>query len=211
MLTLAPIFLHMFKPSEDEWTATFEQSPIGIGFLNTKGQWIKVNPALCRLVEFTEDELFHLTSQSLTHPQDIQSDLAMLTKLEKDELQGYEMLKRYLTKTGKVVWVRTSVWPIKNELHKVMHYVTHVQPLLNGERAKMEKVGENKVEIRPTISVGEFIKDNIKAFLAACVITVTTLVGIGVAVYSVESGMQDIKVRLERQEDTLIHILNERN
>ena len=107
----------------------------------------------------------------------------MLKQTLLGEIDGYRMVKRYLTKRNTIIWCKLTVASVTNEKGDIMHYVSHIQPLLNGEKAKMEMIGDKKIRIRPTISMGDFISDNYKWFIGAGFTTVCMFVGLGIAVW----------------------------
>ena len=192
-----------FEPSREQWQAVYDQSPIGIAFIGPHGEWLRVNQKVCSLLEYTAGELFDRTFQDVTHPDDIKPDMEMLTRLEQGEIPGYEMLKRYITKSNKIVWIRLTVWPIRDEDGKIIHYVSHIQPLLNGEKTKMEKFNNN-VEIRPTLSIGDFISDNWKSFITAGVFIIATSVTIGTAFWTMTNKISTLeRIVIERQFDEI--------
>jgi PAS domain S-box-containing protein len=93
------------RESEERFRSAFEWSPIGMALVGLDGQWLAVNPALCRIVGYTETELRALTFQDITHPEDLEADLAQARRLFADEIPSYQMEKRYIHKDGQVVWV----------------------------------------------------------------------------------------------------------
>ena len=70
------------------------------------GRFLKVNPSLCSLVGRTERELLASTFQDITHPDDLEADLALYTAVLAGERDGYRMDKRYLQPDGTVIWVQ---------------------------------------------------------------------------------------------------------
>lgn len=193
-----------FHPNEQQWKNVFDQSPVGIAFVGVNGEWLKVNHKLTQILEYTEDELLKISFQDITHPQDLQSDVSMMQKLEHGDIPGYEMLKRYLTKTGRIVWIRLTVWPVRNDNGKVEHYVSHIQPLTNGEKTKMEKVGDNKIQLRPTLTLGEFIADNFYWFMGGLVSVSFTMLIVGLSFYHLINKVYEIENNYERERTILM-------
>lgn len=48
----------------------YNQTPIGVALISPAGNWLKVNPAFCRMTGFTCEELMKINFQDLTHPED---------------------------------------------------------------------------------------------------------------------------------------------
>ena len=74
-----------------------------------EGRWLRVNPALCEIVGYSEDELLHMTFQEITHPDDLVNDLRHLEGLLASQIDAYQMEKRYIHKRGHLIWVHLSV------------------------------------------------------------------------------------------------------
>jgi len=195
-----------FDDSPAIWAKVFEQSPIGIAFIGTDGKWLKVNKKMCEIVEYNEAELCNMQVCDITHPSDMAADTEMIKKIETGDVDGYEMLKRFITKTNKSVWTRMAMWPIYNDNGYVSYYIQHVQPLLNGEKARAEKVGD-QIHVRPSLSVGEFIADNWKVFFGFCTMLVSTLVVAGVAYWGAINKLNALEKRYSHQQSVIMEFL----
>ncbi|WP_404789500.1 PAS domain S-box protein [Altericista sp. CCNU0014] len=96
------------RESQEQFRATFEQAAVGIGHVNLEGRWLRVNQKLCDIVGYSAAELKELTFQDITHPDDLAADLALTRQLANGEIQTYSLEKRYLHKSGAVVWVELT-------------------------------------------------------------------------------------------------------
>jgi PAS domain S-box-containing protein len=199
-----------YKPSVEVWEATFDQSPIGVCFVSIEGRFLKVNKALCKFLDYNEDELLDMTFQEITHSKDAGHDIAMLNRVENGELDGYTMTKRYLTKLDKTVWARLTVVAIRDNDNNLIHYLAHVQPLMNGEKLKMEQVSDKKIEVRPTIKMGEFVADNWKWFLSICFGCVVIFTGLGIRFWAIEQKANTAAERAQTYEKLLEEILKDK-
>jgi len=196
--------MYEYRLSASDWETIFTQSPIGLALMANDKSWTQINKRLCSILEYTISELLEKTFQEVTHPADLDADLIMLEKVTSGEIDGYEMIKRYITKTNNIVWVRQTVASVKNEEGAIMNYVTHIQPLLNGERAKLEKIGNNQIHVRPTIKVGEFIADNYQWFISLAIGMIIFSVSLGVAAW----GAIDKMNRMEKDQQKIEQILD---
>ena len=64
------------RESEERFRATFEQAAVGMALVGLDGRWLRVNRKLCDIVGYAHDELMGLTFQDITHPDDLEADLA---------------------------------------------------------------------------------------------------------------------------------------
>lgn len=104
----------------------WNNSIIGLTLVSGDGSWITVNPTLCHLLEYTLVELREMSFQDVTHPDDLESDIAMSRRIIDGLDTGYVMKKRYITKTGQLIWVLLKVTPIMDEEGKFKMFLTQV-------------------------------------------------------------------------------------
>ena len=93
----------------------WEHSLVGIAIVAEDGTFISVNPAYCKILEYTEYELQQRKFQDITHPDDLKADEIMADRVAHSEDDSYLMKKRYITKTGRVIWVILKVNSIETE------------------------------------------------------------------------------------------------
>jgi hypothetical protein len=74
------------------------------------------------------------------------------------------MIKRYLTKDGRIIWIRLTAVSVHVD-GKMVCFFSWIVPLPNGGSFKVSKNPEGKVEVRPTMSLPQFVGDNWKWFL----------------------------------------------
>lgn len=101
--------LNLSRQKEQEFSAAFDYASIGMALVSTKGEWLRVNASLCKLLGYTEEELLQQKFQDITHPADLNTDLQYLEQMLRNEIDTYQMEKRYYTKNGQLVWVLLSV------------------------------------------------------------------------------------------------------
>ena len=94
---------------EEQFQATFNQAWLGIAHLDLAGKWLRVNQKYCDIVGYPEADLRKLNFQDITHPDDIEADFKIISRLLADEIQNCSLEKRYIRKDYSVVWVKLSV------------------------------------------------------------------------------------------------------
>ncbi len=88
---------------------------IGVAILDKDGKFLFVNPSFCEIVEYSEVELQDRNFQSITHPDDVESDTKLAAQTSGNQREKYYMVKRYITKRGRVVTAKLFVNPIKRD------------------------------------------------------------------------------------------------
>ncbi len=97
--------------SEEQFRRIFDESPVGMIIIGMDAKIIRVNNAMCRMLEYSEEELINRTITEITPGEDLESSgfysrtQQMLITGRTDHLQ---MEKRYVTKSGKVVWTNLN-------------------------------------------------------------------------------------------------------
>ncbi|WP_331986558.1 response regulator [Chitinimonas sp.] len=115
--------------SENQFRGAFETASHGIALVSLEGRWLTVNPALCQMLGYSEEHLLKTDFQALTHPDDLQTDLAQVERLLRGELQTYQMEKRYFHCDGHLVWVLLSVSLVRDDGGRPVHFVSQVQDI----------------------------------------------------------------------------------
>jgi PAS domain S-box-containing protein len=122
--------------SEERFSSAFEHASIGMALVSPDGRWIKVNRALCRLIGYTAEELYERTFQDVTHPEDLELDLAQVRQMLAGEILSYQMEKRYFHKEGRVVWVLLSVSLIRDSQGRPVHFISQIQDITERKDAE---------------------------------------------------------------------------
>jgi len=124
---------------EAEFKAIFTQAPVGIAKLDTNtGHFITVNKEYARIVGYTEEELLATDFQTITHPDDLEEDLKNMDKLKKGLASEFWMEKRYLHKSGRVVWVNLVVAILGKIGDKIENHIAIVEDITDKKRADEE-------------------------------------------------------------------------
>lgn len=124
--------------SEECFRSAFETAAHGIALVGLNGVWLRVNEALCQIVGYSEEELLQTNFQTITHPDDLETDLAYLQRLIDGESQSYQRQKRYFHKSGHPVWIMLSVSLVRDEDGKPIHFVSQIQDITARKKAEEE-------------------------------------------------------------------------
>ena len=124
------------RESEARFRTALENAPIGMALVGTDGRFLQVNPALCRLVGYPETDLLRLTFQEITHPADLDTDLALMRRLLAGEIPSYEMEKRYLHRTGQVVWILLTASLVREPDGTPIYGIAQIQDITERKRTE---------------------------------------------------------------------------
>jgi len=119
-------------PSKDGelFESAFRYSRIGMALVAPDGAFLRVNPAFCELVGFEAEELFRRRFQDITHPDDLDRDMAGVARMLAGDIDTYLVRKRYIRKDGSDVWVELSVSATyRGQGHVLEFFVSQVRDL----------------------------------------------------------------------------------
>jgi len=94
---------------EARFRAIFTRASVGIALIDRNGHTIESNPALQRMLGYSSNELRGMAFYEFTHPGDIEPDATLFRDMLTGRREGYQIEKRYLRKSGEVMWGRLSV------------------------------------------------------------------------------------------------------
>ncbi|GAB1233491.1 hypothetical protein UT4_19590 [Ferrigenium sp. UT4] len=117
------------REGEERYRAAFDQAAVGIARVAPDGKWLEVNQKIADIVGYSREELLQQTFQDITHPDDLDLDLAYVRQMLAGSLQNYSMEKRYLRKSGEVVWVNLTVSLVRDSDGTPKYFVSVVEDI----------------------------------------------------------------------------------
>jgi PAS domain S-box-containing protein len=117
--------------------ATFENAAVGIAHVLSDGSLLRVNRRLCEITGYAKEELAAKTFQDITHPDDLEADLAQLRRMRDCGVDTYSREKRYLRKDSSAVWVRLTVGAVRNGDGAVGHFIMVFEDISEQKRAEI--------------------------------------------------------------------------
>jgi PAS domain S-box-containing protein len=133
------------RTSEAMVRAAMDKAPIGKALVQPNGAFLKVNPALCRMLGYSEEELLAADVQAITHPEDLAEDLANVRALLDGKVVSYQMEKRYLHRDGRVIWAELSVSLVRRANGEPDFFVSQIQDI--SERKAIDRIKDEFVSV----------------------------------------------------------------
>jgi PAS domain S-box-containing protein len=125
---------------EQELKQMFDLAPDVICVVGIDGYFKKINPALCSLLEYTEDELLRRPIVKIIHPEE-QTKVMTQLDISNKGTSAFYFENRCITKTGKIKWLAWTSTPAtdtglvftvakditeKKELEDLLHKATNL-------------------------------------------------------------------------------------
>lgn len=127
------------KPEQDDelqaagsgslFEAAFESTSICKLLIRTDGNVFVANQAMCDFLGYTKAELRQLSIREISHPEDMETDLAQLSKLLAGEIDRYQLDKRYRHKSGRLIWGQLHVAAIRQAGGPLEYVLAEIQDI----------------------------------------------------------------------------------
>lgn len=134
------------REREDQFRVTFEQAAVGIAHVGLNGQWLRVNNKLCEIVGYSREELLTRTFQDITHPDDLDADLACVRQILANEIPTFSMEKRYFHRQGFVVWTNLTVSLARQPSGEPRYFISVVEDITERKRLEEQLLQAQKLE-----------------------------------------------------------------
>ena len=131
---------------EKELRATWDHSPNGMAIVGLDTTLKSANKSLCSFLEYTEDEIKGLKYSHLTHPDDKNVEAAQVAEMFEGIRDHFEVEKRYISRTGKIVPCLVSVTMLRDKNNAPVHFIAN----LTNISALKKTEQENKILLETT-------------------------------------------------------------
>lgn len=125
------------QASEEKFRQVFEAANAGKSIMQPTGE-MQVNEAFCVMLGYAQDELVHKKWQELTHPDDVEPNEKIMNTLLAGETDTARFMKRYLHKSGAVVWADVSVKLMRDSDHQPAYFLTTAIDVTAQKQAELE-------------------------------------------------------------------------
>lgn len=119
----------LLSESQRYLDVAFERAPIGMALFDTQGRYVRVNDALCCLLQRSRDELLGRRDQEFTHPDDRQSDVDAAWRILRGELDSWQTEKRFLTPDGRTLWVIANLVFLRDDAGRPLSWLGQFQDI----------------------------------------------------------------------------------
>ncbi|MDP3356232.1 MAG: PAS domain S-box protein [Polaromonas sp.] len=123
-------------PASDQFSNAFEHAAIGMALIATDSRRLRVNSAFCQMLGYSEAEMLARTVQEITHPDDIEWDVSQRRRALAGEIETYNWEKRYIHKTGRIVWGHLTCSLVRDTDRKPLHFISQVQDVTERREAE---------------------------------------------------------------------------
>lgn len=124
------------QESEEHFRTAFDHAAIGMALVSPEGYWLRVNPSLCDILGYTEEELLNSDFQAITHRDDLGTDLAQVYRMLSGEILTCQLEKRFIHRDEYEVWALTSASLVHDATGNPLHFIFQIQDITERRRAE---------------------------------------------------------------------------
>jgi len=128
--------LDRLRESEERFSSTMALAAIGIAHVEEDGRFRYVNPQLCAMLGYPEQELLAMTVKEISHLGDANLTDDLRDQLRSGAIQSFKMEKRYLRKDGSSIWVGLTIACKRDRNGACLYDISVVEDISSRKRAE---------------------------------------------------------------------------
>jgi len=164
-ITQENIYKELIEQQKKQLDIIVDHSPIGISLSRKDDHGlIMANNSLVKMLGFSQEELKKIKLQDLTFDEDKEISEIRRNELYNNEIDTYSLDKRYIKKSGEIVWAKSSVTGVKDVNNQVKFHVTTIEDITK-EKEALEKLKDSENRLSTLIvnlQSGILLEDNLK-------------------------------------------------
>ncbi|MGD2034876.1 MAG: PAS domain S-box protein, partial [Bacteroidales bacterium] len=127
------------RESEERYRSIINSSFLAIGQYDKNGNVMVANPAMIRMLGYSEAELKKMNFSNFTHPDDVENDKKNYRELVKGNINNYSLEKRFINKQSKLIWGKVNVYSCKGQNNEFEYAIKMIDDITE------EKLAENEL------------------------------------------------------------------
>ena len=124
------------RASQERFHNAFAHTVVGMCLIDLSGQYLEVNQAYCKITGYSVEELARTDFGSFTHPEDRPKNERLMKQMLAGKLPNFVVEKRYLRKSGDIVWVRKSCTLLGDSQGKPAQIIALVEDITERKQAE---------------------------------------------------------------------------
>jgi len=124
------------REMETRFRQIFNHSPLGSAVVGMDSGFSSANPALCRILGYSAEELCALKFLDVTHPEHREADSEGVRQLCRGEIDKYVTDKRYLRKDGSEVWCHLVLILVRDTKNQPLYFLPLIEDISERKRGE---------------------------------------------------------------------------
>jgi PAS domain S-box-containing protein len=135
------------REGKNSFKQLFEQSPLGAALVSLNFRYKLVNPKLCHILGYTEQELISMEYPNITFPGELENDLELVSKLLQGEIDHIDKQQRYIRKDANPIWTHLTIQLLKDIDGRPLHFL-HTMMDITSHKFSEQKLIESEERLR---------------------------------------------------------------
>ncbi|HYP18834.1 MAG TPA: PAS domain S-box protein, partial [Chloroflexia bacterium] len=115
------------RESEARFRGAFDASAMGMALVGMNDTFLQVNPALCSMLGYSEEELLGRSLRSVIHPDEVDLDQEDRLRLVTGEISTYQVEQLFSRKQGEIICIRLTVSLVRGAASEPLYFVAQMQ------------------------------------------------------------------------------------
>jgi PAS domain S-box-containing protein len=142
----------VFQQSHQFLRSFIDNAPLGVAIACAASRkLLKINNLYRELLGYTEEEIFSLTFDEITHPDDLQADLDQYQTLLAREKEQFKIEKRFKRKDGAWLWTNVTVTLIYDSHGQEALYSLAMVEDISSQKAVAEALVQSEARNRAIV------------------------------------------------------------
>jgi len=124
------------RESLQRFRSLFQDASVGTVLVTPSGEFVQANRAFCQFLGYPEEELAGKSVLAFTHPDDRQSSAMAIDQAAHSGSRLQRLRKRYLHRSGRVVWGEVTSTLICDVAGNPSYFVTQVMDITEQKQAE---------------------------------------------------------------------------
>ncbi len=155
-ITLQKAAIEDLRTSEERFRGVFDRSTAGKSLTSAPdGRLLRINQAFADMLGYSTEELQQVNWADITYPEDVPESRECIRCLLAGEQANYRMEKRYIHKTGRIVWADVSTSLLRDSAGNPLYLVTTILDITERKRAE-EKIRASEQKLRDILNSTPF-------------------------------------------------------
>ena len=120
-----------YLTKQEEFQAIFEQAAVGIARLSLDGEFLRVNDKFCEIIGYSRKKMLQLSFSDITHSSDLNLWFKKIEQLLNGESDSFSTEKRYIHKSGQIIWGKITISIIRKKSGKPKYFVSIFEDISN--------------------------------------------------------------------------------
>lgn len=138
------------RASEERFRSAFDYAVVGMVLIDPDGNYLKANRSFCSFIGYPEDEILNMNIENTTYSEDLAREKELIYQLRSGEIASFQIEKRFIHESGRIVWGLTAVSQVRNDEDRPMYFIGQVQDITEFKKATVEL--QYRVELEELIT-----------------------------------------------------------